>query len=503
MGVEAQYMGRIAIPEDKKKILLEQMLRVLNVGGMMQLSEAPDVCEKDLILIDPITKIRNKDGNEEFHFSYFEDDSWSSAYLHQDGTIHTFDKVGGCEFGDVIAAAYTLMEHFSDAPGGVEYGGSISSGWEETGWLNQILGTRYASKHWDFWPFMEEWNESLLGTGYYGEEDMNDIDQVLQYVPLEILQAADGMDIADMSYTKGIDFLDLKKLEAGGYPEVVYKCRETLKTYFDAGMDEERIAAIHSLARMPAEERAAVKGELETVAKMSLKLHARVLIYLTAGITEKPFWTVWLPMRKEVYHDEDVSSYITENLAKARLEARQTPVPPVRTSTYLRQTHWFHDTPDELKGKPPYYLSDDDRLFWWDGSDEVILSEKMEQWLEELGKRHQELLKDLELPEGDVWLTELTGTLAEENDYFKKLYPFKSMYYEFLMHGLDPRYVAAIRLYAQLGQENREAGKVIEHVKYAWDMTSKNVTCNEGRMNMKRYLAVMANTTLRTKYFGF
>ena len=45
--------------------------------------------------------------------------------------------------------------------------------------------------------------------------------------------------------------------------------------------------------------------------------------------------------------------------------------------------------------------------------------------------------------------------------------------------------------------------KIIEKAKYSWDLTSRNVTHNAGRLRLKRYLAVMANKKLREKYFGF
>ena len=55
-----------------------------------------------------------------------------------------------------------------------------------------------------------------------------------------------------------------------------------------------------------------------------------------------------------------------------------------------------HSAPEKLKGKSNYYLTDDDRLFWWDGTDEVVISEEMTIWLEELADRHRKLM---ELPD--------------------------------------------------------------------------------------------------------
>ena len=55
----------------------------------------------------------------------------------------------------------------------------------------------------------------------------------------------------------------------------------------------------------------------------------------------------------------------------------------------------------------------------------------------------------------------------------------------------------------EIAEENREEGKIIEKARSSWDITSRNVTHNIGRLRLKRYLAVMANKKLREKYFGF
>ena len=49
---------------------------------------------------------------------------------------------------------------------------------------------------------------------------------------------------------------------------------------------------------------------------------------------------------------------------------------------------------------------------------------------------------------------------------------------------------------------NAASGAIIEKLRN-WDMDSKSVKCNSGRMNMKRYLSLLANTKLRMEYLGF
>lgn len=81
-------------------------------------------------------------------------------------------------------------------------------------------------------------------------------------------------------------------------------------------------------------------------------------------------------------------SFIPKNLISKRTEVIEKPVEQVKTAEFLFQNEPFRDTPEELKDKANYYVSDDDRIFWWDGSEEVILSEEMHDWLSDQQKRY-------------------------------------------------------------------------------------------------------------------
>jgi len=93
--------------------------------------------------------------------------------------------------------------------------------------------------------------------------------------------------------------------------------------------------------------------------------------------------------------------------------------------------------------------------------------------------------------------------LDEVNDYYKRIFAYRDMFYEFLLNADNKNFYAAILLLKELSNENKEDGKIIEKLGGSWEFGSKNVTFNIGRRRMKRYLAVMANKKLREKYFGF
>ncbi len=202
-----------------------------------------------------------------------------------------------------------------------------------------------------------------------------------------------------------------------------------------------------------------------------------------------------------------MKKYASKELEEERSRAIEAPIPPVKTSDFLKQDSWFtfHDTPEELAGTPNYYISDDDRLYWWDGSNEVVISEETDRWLRELAAEHQSLMHgqgDAETGTG-TFLEKFLKLLIDTEQYYKRIYPFQTMFYEFLDRGNQPEYAAAVELFKRLGERNKDAGKIIEKARGDWDLTSRNVTHNAGRIQLKRYLSAMANKKLRVKYFGF
>ena len=94
--------------------------------------------------------------------------------------------------------------------------------------------------------------------------------------------------------------------------------------------------------------------------------------------------------------------------------------------------------------------------------------------------------------------------LAEVDDYYKRIMPFQSMFYDFIENGHKREYKAAASLLRTLSEENKQAGSCIKYWEgSSWDLCSRKVTFNAGRLCMKRYLSVMANKKLRLRYFGF
>lgn len=215
-----------------------------------------------------------------------------------------------------------------------------------------------------------------------------------------------------------------------------------------------------------------------------------------------------MKLKDEVYHDEVLAEYAGEDIKKLREIERSKPIAKIRTIEYLYQNSWFtfRGTPKELENEPKYFISDKDRLYWWDDTDEVRIDEETKAWLNALVDKYDEIYKvvicDESLSDYN-FISTFIKILAEVDDYYKRVMPFQSMFYDFVENGHKRKYKAAVALLRTLSEENKQAGSCIKYWTGAWDLCNRKVTFNAGRLCMKRYLSVMANKKLRHRYFGF
>ena len=104
---------------------------------------------------------------------------------------------------------------------------------------------------------------------------------------------------------------------------------------------------------------------LKVLAEMSLFLPARVFVYLAVEIKQESFWKLWEEWKDKVYYDEQMKQYASGKLQEQRRKWKEQIIPEVKTAEFLRQDNWFtfYNTPEKLKGKSNYYLTDDDSFF--------------------------------------------------------------------------------------------------------------------------------------------
>lgn len=505
MGVFGCYMGDMCIPEEKRDKFVSQAVKLLNYGGMMEIEEI-SMFGHEMMLLNPVHI--DSDENVEFYFfyNYFEDDEWETAEFSSEDAGFFSAKIGYDEFNNVIMAIYTLYDVYDENIGFASENGELIDANRYVGWINQILGTEFSMcKRCRLWDNIEQ----LVFWGVKRYDKWCTIDEILDFVPEGKRYAVGGTEFSDIMYViMGTDTLIPEKLEAGTYSMDVWQCKKALKLFFSKNSDEGAVQQIWDLIKLDREARKNIEDNtLLDVAEMSLVLPARVIVYLTAELKGLEFWKLWEEMYEDVYQDCIMKNYESYELLEERRKVASKSIPPLRTSEFLRQDRkfTFHNTPEELKGVPNYYISDDDRLYWWDGTDEVRISENMDQWLKDLALRHKKLVKDLSVIRVEEYevRNSFLRLMTEINQYYKRILPFQNMFYEFIHNVGCKQYRAAIELLRCLSEENKENGEIIEKAKYDWVSASRNVTHNIGRLRLKRYLSVMANQKLRKRYFGF
>lgn len=504
MGTFAGYTGEMNITKEKRKCFGEQMMKLLNYGGMMQF-ERVSLFDHELALLSPVEL--SEAGEVNFWYNYFEEDSWENAGFHMNDSIFYSNKIGSREFSDVILAAYTLYEMYDEAPGFAECNGEIIDSRFYGGWINHILGTEFsAKKRYNLWE-----NAEHIAFDRMDCSDPFSRSELRCLVPNKLLKAAGGTELSDLLYIiYGTESLKADDIVPASYPDDVYRCKMALMKFQESCGDYfyEYLLQFLQLDRNKREKN--TDTNLTEFAKLSLFLPARVFVYLAAEIKQESFWERWKEWRDKVYHDEQMKQYASEELREQRREWKEQIIPRIKTAEFLRQDSWFafYNTPEELKGKGNYYLTDDDRIFWWDGTDEVVLSDGMIVWLEELADRHRKLTELSDAGCGNKFesfhfMKDFIILLDEICSYYKRIFPFKTMFYDFIQNSEKKEYKAAVVLLKMLHEENKEEGKIIEYVKGSWNLASKNVTQNIARLRLKRYLSVMANAKVRKKYFNF
>ena len=118
---------------------------------------------------------------------------------------------------------------------------------------------------------------------------------------------------------------------------------------------------------------------------------------------------------------------------------------------------------------------------------------------------HREILTTVEVQQNAITaMQDFMKLLTDINEYYWRILPFEEMFYDFLQNISQKEYAAAIELMRQIAEDKdiRKAGEVIKYRKNR-ESESKNVIDNEGRLQVKRIFAVLANRQLREKYFGF
>lgn len=499
MGTYAGYTGGMNIPEEERYDFTKKMLKLLNYGGMMNF-EVVNMFGIELGLIKEVEL--DEKGMAYFHYNYFEDDVWEDAgYNSKTGKFFT-NKVGIKEFCNAVLAAYTLYEYNDQTLGLTWLDADVVGCTGYTAWINHLFGSQYTMER-RVKYFFDLMAQAAIENSSYQETMFEE--GIYNVCPRIKGVALDKCDFIDLNLIRtGTDEIDIfaenmREIgEIGMYEYVkdISACKEAIIRYFDNTEPETTEERIWDLLELEIKDRKSYENKLldpvAEIAEYTLFMPARVIVYLTAECVDQDFWEVWEDIGEFVYSDEVRKQYESDAEKAYRKSAMDKPIEPISTSTFLSAYGTLYET-------------DADRLYWWDGTEEVTISDDLELWLQRLKKKYIEILKNTSKStiRTDQFLKNFMKLLKEIDNKYHRIFVFADMFYEFLNHSNQLEYQAAIELLKVLAEENEEAGRLPENAERYWSMLEDECIHNIGRLRIKRYLSLLANKKLRQKYLEF
>lgn len=493
MGTFAGFYGEQKIKEELKEEYINNLTKLLYSGGMMQF-ETVNLFGEEIALLKEL--IPDKNGRISFHYNYFGDEAWETAGLNIETGRFYSNKIGWGEFCDVILAAYVLTEFYTEEFGIAEINGEIFDGKEIIGWINYVLDKNFTNiRAVDAWKILEIcpdiYRDDIQDVVQEcGCEEAINVSSLMTYLYFKRKENPYWYKIIkEIGDEKANDIRPIDPIVK--IEKIIKRLKENGKTYeeiLDLTFNIESF--IKSLDENKTKKDESDEYKFNVVGLFCPKIN--ILICL-CELYEKDFWEEY-----KLYKDKLVSS--ADELWKGNKE-KLIPIEKVRTATYL-------DTPDSAlcfrhsECKENYHKSDDDFALFWNKDCDLNFSKDFNIWCENLKNDFDKIKENIEIQPVQDFIKSLIFSLNFANRRYRRIYAHTNMFYDFLANAEKIEVQSALKLFKKLLDDNFDEGKIIEDVR-DWDIADKNKTFNKGRLNIKRYLAIMANKELRNKIFGF
>lgn len=494
MGTFAELycIGKTEI--QSKEEFIEKVEKVFQCGGMMDMEEV-SMYGKRLVLIRKATM--DSDGMD-FHYNYFEDDSWENAGFNKKRCEVWSNKIGWSAFHRAVVAAYVLEEQYTQGVAIAMVDGDFVTAWSYVGWLNYLFDEFKHVKNFDTWKLFEEYYYSKCKYPswddweqwkYFGGKRYGFISSC------EIYAVIYGVDKALEKFGEYIK----EKTE-----DVILKCmwiiRDAIKNLTDSRQisSDEQCCKILELIKLYYENENSIELQEEQYKDLIVGLTvADAPAFLVKGIAEafeKDFWELWEEIKDVVYRKRE-EIYGNEGCY----------VLPVSTEKFFRQ-------------------NPNDMIPYWENDGKLEFSDELWDWFEQLKTEYNLLAGDDVIIEHPLrYMLEL---MEEANDDFYNIFTFAEFFEESLENMSDKKYQTLWRLYDNMihDPELRKAADVIfvpeesghekdglhylrrqpkRRLTGVWEFMEKSKKQNIGRITLRRYMALVGNKVLREKIFGF
>lgn len=475
-----------AIIEEKRKELEQRLECVFNESGMMKM-ERLQLYGKQIGTLRPV---KIKDGYTTFYYNQIEEDAWENAgYTTKEGVYS--NKVGWGAFSVSVAAAYILQTFYMNGPAYVVRDGYLIIPWRYMEWFRYLFGETYLLPDADLMRMVEifhkegislpdvfEQSEELANSGYILESMIDAIAVIhgTKYIYKLIDKDSEHKQDKNFYYDDCIRAID------GNIER--FKQNSPLD---DGQQVQDLMDIIYKLADA---DEITERGENKKEAfglQFFIKLSGNYAFAIKriSELYNRDFWELYQPIigkKRKNFFSKNI-----ENDYEQMVES-------MSTSKFFCE-------------------NDDDMLQVWKPNRDMQVSEELEGWFEEIKRKF-----DTYIQEGRTItkpIRQIMEDLYYANVNYLNIYVNADFLEETLDNIEDIRYQAIWKIFHEIiyspkvmeeGEKifDQEALKQgIRQTKYSWTMTNYELKRNEGRMKVRRYLALVANLELRKKVFGF
>lgn len=502
MGTIAYYVGDNEIPEEKRSEFAQAIIKILREGGMMKVHKV-SMFDKSIHLLSPVELDSN--GEVQFYYNYFEEDSWETASFDASKAEVYSGKIGYLCFNRVMCACYRLYEYYTKSFG-FAHANDICFDRKTIGWLNYLLHKKYSVvrplrlleiyrfyiKHKKEYGYCDE--DCFYYTEEAGKKQIK-AKEVIWSEYYNLLYVYGGLK--KVHETFGIDDAELQTLPEKSYnrqlpilEKLIHELHNEYKWPLEKLLDviDKIVNSVYDYNKLSQENKDIYLRLLSSIFWTTNEM----LIKAIANEYKQDFWKLW-DQTKHVFGDSE-PDWMHKN------------VPSVPTRKFLcgspynvmawgekREREWYS----------AYNISDDHRLYYYDNARKFKFSSQLLDWLDTISKRYQNVLKNTnKIPLYTDYLRQFIDVCTSCASDDKGLYFFNDAFYEFINHSNSIQYWAAIELLKVLVTEVPK-GQYHKSANFETFAEQQDDYYHDQRHKVKLFIALLANHKLRKKYLGF
>ncbi len=502
MGTIAYYVGDNDIPEEKRDEFAQAIIKILREGGMMKIHNV-SMFDKSIHLLSPVELDSN--GEVQFYYNYFEEDSWETASFDASKAEVYSGKIGYLCFNRVMCACYRLYEYYTKSFG-FAHANDICFDRKTIGWLNYLLHKKYSVvrplrlleiyrfyiKHKKEYGYCDE--DCFYYTEEAGKKQIK-AKEVIWSEYYNLLYVYGGLK--KVHETFGIDDAELQTLPEKSYnrqlpilEKLIHELHNEYKWPLEKLLDviDKIVNSVYDYNKLSQENKDIYLRLLSSIFWTTNEM----LIKAIANEYKQDFWKLW-DQTKHVFGDSE-PDWMHKN------------VPSVPTRKFLcgspynvmawgekREREWYS----------AYNISDDHRLYYYGNARKFKFSSQLLDWLDTISKRYQNVLKNTnKIPLYTDYLRQFIDVCTSCASDDKGLYFFNDAFYEFINHSNSIQYWAAIELLKVLVTEVPK-GQYHKSANFETFAEQQDDYYHDQRHKVKLFIALLANHKLRKKYLGF